>query len=171
MEIENMLTKESWIAKNWRPAAAVIYLVICLFDFILAPTWMFLTRETTDQLVRTLVDSHLDPSVQAILVTPRPAWTPLTLQGAGMFHIAFGGILGVSAWSRGSEKKELIRSRINMATEQLATKVTAIVPAAAGVVNTVKAKVETATEEFAKPDPSEEALDLPKNNTPDDPDA
>lgn len=35
------------------------------------------------------------------------AWSPLTLQGAGLFHLAMGGILGVTAWSRGQEKMTL----------------------------------------------------------------
>lgn len=140
------MNKETWIAENWRPVAAVIYLVICIFDFILAPTWMFLTRDTTAHLVKTLVGSGLDPSVQAILVTPRPAWIPLTLQGAGMFHIAFGGILGVSAWSRGAEKREMIKSRINYAADAVGSKVTAIIPAAKGIVDTVKAKVDHAAD-------------------------
>jgi hypothetical protein len=32
------------------------------------------------------------------------AWDPLTLKGAGLFHLAFGAILGVSAYTRGQEK-------------------------------------------------------------------
>jgi hypothetical protein len=31
-------------------------------------------------------------------------WNPLTLQGAGLYHVAMGAILGVAAWSRGQEK-------------------------------------------------------------------
>ena len=31
-------------------------------------------------------------------------WDPLTLKGAGMFHLSFGAILGVSAYTRGQEK-------------------------------------------------------------------
>jgi hypothetical protein len=31
-------------------------------------------------------------------------WVPLTLQGNGMFHVAFGAILGVAAFTRGQEK-------------------------------------------------------------------
>lgn len=153
--------KESWIAENWRPAAAIIYLVICLFDFVLAPTFMFLTRETTDHLVGVLARSHLDVAVQTILVQPRAAWVPLTLQGAGMFHIAFGGILGVSAWSRGTEKRELIRSRLEMAVNAVGDKVTAIVPAASGIVNSVKDKIENA---------ADSALDVTATESADDPD-
>lgn len=31
-------------------------------------------------------------------------WDPLTLKGAGLFHLAMGAVLGVAAWSRGQEK-------------------------------------------------------------------
>jgi hypothetical protein len=31
-------------------------------------------------------------------------WQPITLQGAGLFHMAMGAVLGVAAWSRGQEK-------------------------------------------------------------------
>jgi hypothetical protein len=31
-------------------------------------------------------------------------WQPLTLQGAGLFHMAMGAVLGLSAWGRTQEK-------------------------------------------------------------------
>ena len=31
-------------------------------------------------------------------------WNPITLQGAGLYHLAMGAVLGVAAWSRGQEK-------------------------------------------------------------------
>jgi hypothetical protein len=31
-------------------------------------------------------------------------WTPITLQGAGLFHIAMGAILGIAAYGRTQEK-------------------------------------------------------------------
>jgi len=31
-------------------------------------------------------------------------WNPLTLQGAGLFHIAMGAVLGLAAWGRTQEK-------------------------------------------------------------------
>jgi hypothetical protein len=33
-------------------------------------------------------------------------WQPLTLQGAGLFHIAMGAVLGVAAYGRTKEKLE-----------------------------------------------------------------
>jgi hypothetical protein len=31
-------------------------------------------------------------------------WVPITLQGGGLFHVAMGGVLGVSAYGRTQEK-------------------------------------------------------------------
>jgi hypothetical protein len=31
-------------------------------------------------------------------------WQPLTLQGAGFYHITMATVLGITAWSRGQEK-------------------------------------------------------------------
>jgi hypothetical protein len=31
-------------------------------------------------------------------------WSPITLSNGGLFHMAMGAIVGVTAWSRGREK-------------------------------------------------------------------
>ena len=56
----------------------------CAFDFILGPIFWALLQTLTKQTVT--------------------QWMPLTLQGAGLYHVAMGAVLGVSAWSRGQEK-------------------------------------------------------------------
>jgi hypothetical protein len=33
-------------------------------------------------------------------------WMPLTLQGAGFFHIAMGAVLGITAFGRTMEKRD-----------------------------------------------------------------
>jgi len=38
-------------------------------------------------------------------------WKTLTLEGGGMIHMAFGAILGISAWTRGTEKVAEINNR------------------------------------------------------------
>ena len=75
-----------WIQTRWRPATAIVYLIICIFDFIVFPVlWsLFLMFSGSTELSL--------------------MWDPLTLKGAGMFHISFGAILGVSAYTRGQEK-------------------------------------------------------------------
>lgn len=76
---------ESWMNRYWRPIAAMVYVAICLFDFIIAP------------IIFSAYSYHLKSEMLQ-------AWVPLTLQGGGIFHVSFGAILSVSAWTRGTEK-------------------------------------------------------------------
>lgn len=77
--------QEDWMVKKWRPMMGWTYMATCIFDFILGPILYNLLQ-------------YWNPG-QAVGM-----WTPLTLQGGGMYHIAMGAILGISAWSRGQEK-------------------------------------------------------------------
>jgi hypothetical protein len=62
-----------------------LYLFVCFFDFVLAPIlW---------SLVQALYKGGVN--VQ---------WQPLTLQGAGLFHISMGAVLGLAAYGRTQEK-------------------------------------------------------------------
>ena len=36
----------------------------------------------------------------------QPPWQPISLQGAGLFHIAMGAVLGIAAYGRTKEKIE-----------------------------------------------------------------
>ena len=80
--------EEDWMTKKWRPMMAVMYMIACIFDFVMFPI-MF----TAVQFWET----------QAANDAFRQ-WAPITLQGGGLFHVAMGAVLGVSAWSRGQEK-------------------------------------------------------------------
>ena len=42
--------------------------------------------------------------LQTVTHTPITQWNPLTLQGAGLFHIAMGAVLGIAAFGRTQEK-------------------------------------------------------------------
>jgi hypothetical protein len=48
------------------------------------------------------------PEFIRTILAPR-TWTPLTLQGGGLFHLSFGAILTGAAYTRGLEKIEKIR--------------------------------------------------------------
>jgi hypothetical protein len=79
---------EDWMNTKWRPAMGWMYMTVCVFDFILFPIlW------ATIQFWETSVAN--DAFRQ---------WQPLTLQGAGLFHMAMGAVLGIAAYSRGKEK-------------------------------------------------------------------
>jgi hypothetical protein len=81
--------EEHWVRAYWRPAMGWLYMAICAFDFILFPLLaMFLP----------VIDKGFGLN---ITYTP---WQSLTLSNGGLMHLAFGAILGVSAWTRGQEK-------------------------------------------------------------------
>jgi hypothetical protein len=80
--------KEDWMQKKWRPMMAIMYMTVCVFDFILFPI-MFTIVQFWE------VEAANDAFRQ---------WQPLTLIGAGLFHMAMGAVLGITAWSRGQEK-------------------------------------------------------------------
>jgi hypothetical protein len=42
--------------------------------------------------------------LQTFTHSPITQWNPLTLQGAGLFHIAMGAVLGIAAFGRTQEK-------------------------------------------------------------------
>lgn len=78
------MEKEDWLNKKWRPMMGWVYMVTCTMDFIIFPVlWAILTAVTVGK--------------------PTP-WEPITLQGAGLYHLAMGAILGITAYSRGKEK-------------------------------------------------------------------
>lgn len=73
---------------------AIVYMIVILFDFIIAPSlWSVV------QVVGMGVVSQ--------------QWIPLTLGAGGLFHVAMGAVLGISAFTRGQEKLEKIRTRYN----------------------------------------------------------
>ena len=76
--------KEDWMNSKWRPMMGWMYMIICLMDMVVFPIlWSLL---------------------QALTHTPITQWNPLTLQGAGLFHIAMGAVLGIAAFGRTQEK-------------------------------------------------------------------
>jgi Holin of 3TMs, for gene-transfer release len=76
---------EDWINKKWRPAMGWMYMAVCVADFIIFPVaW-----------------SVLQVVSKGSVTTP---WQPITLQGAGLFHIAMGAVLGIAAFGRTQEK-------------------------------------------------------------------
>lgn len=103
-------SKAAWIQDYWRPMAAIVYLVICICDFIIFP-WVFGLKAPSPAEMAAAIQG-LDPSVASVIAAPRPQWQPLTLMGSGLFHIAMGAIVGVSAWTRGSAHIERIRQNV-----------------------------------------------------------
>jgi len=76
--------EEDWMQKKWRPAMGWMYMIVCMCDMVIFPVlWALL---------------------QATMKQPVTQWNPLTLQGAGLFHLAMGAVLGIAAFGRTQEK-------------------------------------------------------------------
>jgi hypothetical protein len=86
----NEIKQDDWIQSHWRPAMAVAYIVIIIFDFVVGPIFWSLAQIVGGGTV----------GIQ---------WVPLTTTAGGVFHAAMGAVLGVTAWTRGQEKVEKIR--------------------------------------------------------------
>ena len=82
---ESEKKKEDWMNSKWRPMMGWMYMVVCTCDFVLFPVLWSLLHAVL----------HTANMVQ---------WNPLTLQGAGLFHIAMGAVLGIAAFGRTQEK-------------------------------------------------------------------
>jgi hypothetical protein len=82
---ESAKKNEDWMNTKWRPAMGWMYMLVCITDFVLFPIlW---------SLVQVVGDGKVESQ-----------WVPITLQGAGLFHIAMGAILGIAAYGRTQEK-------------------------------------------------------------------
>jgi hypothetical protein len=82
---ESEKKKEDWMNNKWRPMMGWMYMVVCMCDFVVFP------------ILWSLIQVHGGGEVKA-------QWMPITLQGAGLFHIAMGAILGIAAYGRTQEK-------------------------------------------------------------------
>jgi len=81
--VEN--TNTDWINNKYRPAMGWVYMAICIFDFILAP------------IAWTAIQAIAHGSIAN-------QWAPLSLGGGGLLHVAFGAVIGISAFGRTKEK-------------------------------------------------------------------
>jgi hypothetical protein len=80
--------KEDFMNAKWRPAMGWMYMTVCAFDFVVFPIMFtivqFWETEAANDAFR--------------------QWQPLTLAGAGLFHMAMGAVLGIAAYGRTQEK-------------------------------------------------------------------
>ncbi len=93
--MSELMDKQDWMTTKWRPMMAVTYMMINIFDFILFPVMFTIVQFWETQAAN-------DAFRQ---------WQPLSLQGGAFIHLAFGAILGISAWTRGQEKVEAAKSK------------------------------------------------------------
>jgi hypothetical protein len=82
---ESEQKKEDWMNSKWRPMMGWMYMLVCTMDMVVFPIlWSLLQSLNGGQVTS--------------------QWNPLTLQGAGLFHMAMGAVLGIAAFGRTQEK-------------------------------------------------------------------
>jgi hypothetical protein len=77
--------KEDWMNSKWRPMMGWVYMATCTADFVIFPILWSILQSVSHGTVNS-------------------QWQPLTLQGAGLYHIAMGAVLGLAAFGRTQEK-------------------------------------------------------------------
>ena len=103
---------------HWRHYAAYVYLVICIFDFMIMPSVFEINRITPNGVIDlTMKYENGDRSKVFEILMRERSWAPLTLVGGGLFHLAFGAILGVAAWGRGKEKLNMLTNNNDSSEE------------------------------------------------------
>ena len=93
----------------WRWTALITYVVICLFDFVIVPSYIGLTRPDPADYVDTLSgleDTIVRMEYLKIASQGVNRHEPFTLTNGGIFHISFGALLTGSVFGmRGKNDK------------------------------------------------------------------
>ena len=78
-------TMEHWVKTHWRPMMGWMYMMTCVFDFIVFPVlWSLLQAK--------------------LGITTIQPWDPITLKSSGLFHLSMGAVLGITSYGRTQEK-------------------------------------------------------------------
>lgn len=87
-----------WMMGQWKPACALIYTLICVFDFVVYPSWIGWHREPVASFIA--MTEGLDAPLKTLLYEYMyRQYTPYTLSAGGLFHLSFGAILTGAAFS------------------------------------------------------------------------
>lgn len=109
---------EMWYHRIWLPLCSFTYIAICLFDFVLMPIQTAVHNAIVEERIITALKTT--PGSEATFATDyekststTKQWTPLTLQGGGLFHLSFGALLAAGAATRGLQKKSEVEGYYN----------------------------------------------------------
>ncbi len=107
---------DNFVTKNWHNLALLTYITICLLDFVFMPIYYEWSNAKISvvqmlALIMPLKDGPTQIAALNILHEQR-SWQPMTLQQNGLFHVAFGAILGVGVWSKGKENSLALQTAL-----------------------------------------------------------
>ena len=91
----------------WRWSALVVYLIICLYDFVLVPVYMSMQVPYLEVFVDIINRLPDDPLVRLdMMKIMTGTHSPYTLMGGGIFHLAFGALLTGTAMGINKDEKK-----------------------------------------------------------------
>lgn len=100
----------SAMSQHWRQAAAYVYLLICLVDFVFMPLYYEYANARVDNQNIVSYAMKFDDGASQVaalqILKEQRSWQPITLDSAGWIHISFGAILGVSAFARRRKEED-----------------------------------------------------------------
>lgn len=99
---------EKWY-QTWRPAMAYLYMILCIGDYIIRPAVNYKSNRDFDFTKAVESVKGLDSGVQvgAIgLLKDKGFISPILNE---FVHLAFGAVLGISAFGRNQERQIMLR--------------------------------------------------------------
>jgi len=98
---------EKWYQRAWRPSMAFVYMILCIIDYGVRPFINYYEKNKQHDLTKIVkeIKEISDPMVQIKLLeyNSKEKFEPILNE---FVHLAFGAILGISAFSRNEEKKK-----------------------------------------------------------------
>ena len=94
---------ERWYQRMWRPMMAGIYMFLCVLDYGVRPMINYAFSKQFNLAETVFIIKDLEPTVQVRILdnSKQVLMDPILTE---FVHLAFGAILGIAAFSRGSEK-------------------------------------------------------------------
>ena len=96
------------MTKVWKIACAIVYLAICVLDFLIIPTYIMkkdirISSYEYHQKIQEIYKDN-EEAVRIIISDNNGGdWTPFSLRNGGILHISFGAILTGSIIGRKKE--------------------------------------------------------------------
>lgn len=82
--------------EGWKALCGLTYILICIFDFVVVPSWYGITRPDISLVMQHLPQADVTVQLEYLKVLTANH-EPYTLKISGLFHVAFGALLTGSA--------------------------------------------------------------------------
>lgn len=90
----------AWLIQHWKEACAFIYTMVCVFDFVIFPAWVGITRLPIDEFLTITASVDDKDTLDTLIAWTYRQYQPYTLQGGSMLHLAMGALLSSTVLTR-----------------------------------------------------------------------